>query len=265
MNSLVGQEAAKEKFLELEAVALDRAARKALGEKVPAYEHMNLVFSGPPGTGKTTMANAIADMYYGMGLVKKKEPLIVKNAADLIAPVVGETGPKVRELFKQGKGGVIFIDEFYTLLNQAGQLGFGNDALDQLLTEVNDNRGDTVTIIAGYENELERLYQHNPGFRRRFQEVIPFTPFTREQKVKMIADAASKQGMKLSSKAKAALPALADEVSDLENAGGVENMVSRAVNRRALRTQSSGRKKKSLKYLQTLTLEDFDYDPPSEE
>ena len=265
METLVGQEAAKDKFLELEAVALDRAARKVLGEKVPDFQHMNLVFAGPPGTGKTTMAHAIADMYYGMGLVKNKDPLIVENAADLIAPVVGETGPKVRELFKQGKGGVIFIDEFYTLLNQAGQLGFGNDALDQLLTEVNNNRGDTVTIIAGYEDQLERLYQHNPGFRRRFQEVIPFTPFSREQKAKMIGDVAERHGVKLSSKAKKALPDLADEVSDLENAGGVENMVARAMNRRAVRTQASRRKKKSLKYLQTLTLEDFDYEEPSEE
>ncbi|KAJ2919476.1 hypothetical protein MD484_g928, partial [Candolleomyces efflorescens] len=136
-------------------------------ERVPT----NFVFTGPPGTGKTTIARKMGRVYYDMGVLASAE-VVECSASDLVGQYVGQTGPKTRKLFEKAVGKVIFIDEAYRL----AEGHFAQEAVDELVTLLTDEayKGKIIVILAGYDEDMKRLMSVNTGLSSRFPEWIPF-------------------------------------------------------------------------------------------
>lgn len=134
--------------------------------------NMNMVFYGNPGTAKTTVARLIARIMVAKGLLNKNKVLEV-GASDLVAAYVGQTAIKTTEVFKAAKGGVLFIDEAYSLANKAAG-GYNQEAIDTIIKEMENNRNDTMVIFAGYKDKMEEFIKCNPGFKSRISKFIDF-------------------------------------------------------------------------------------------
>lgn len=143
----------------------------------PMSYHM--VFSGNPGTGKTTVARLIAEIYHDMGLLSKGH-LVEVSRADLVAGYVGHTALKVQDVLKKAKGGVLFIDEAYSLTSHSGN-DFGHEAVETLLKGMEDNRDDLVVIVAGYPSLMQEFLDSNPGLSSRFSKTIYFPDYSGEE------------------------------------------------------------------------------------
>ena len=141
---------------------------------------MHMVFEGPPGTGKTTMAEEIGQLYYALGILEKPGVHTVTRDK-LVAPFEGQTAIKTAAEFDKAKGGVLFIDEAYSL-NEGNDDSYGKEALTTLLTLAEKNRTNTVVILAGYGDTVKRLDEANEGLSSRFPTKIEFEPFDLEDK-----------------------------------------------------------------------------------
>jgi len=137
---------------------------------------LHMVFEGPPGTGKTTVARIMGQILYGVGYLETGE-LHECDRGDLIGEYVGQTAPKVKQIFSDARGGVIFIDEAYSLTPKEGN-GFENEAIDTIVKLMEDNRKDTVVIFAGYTNEMRIFLDSNPGLKSRIPFTFTFTPYS---------------------------------------------------------------------------------------
>ncbi|MFM8956750.1 MAG: AAA family ATPase, partial [Actinomycetota bacterium] len=155
-------------------------ARVAQG--LPAIEQSpHLVFTGNPGTGKTTVARMVADLYKALGILKKGH-VVEADCSKLIAAYIGQTPIKTRRLCEEARGGVLFIDEAYGLSGHQHQ-GYGPEAIETLLKFMEDNRGEIVVIVAGYPQEMQGFLDANPGLRSRFDVVIDFPDYSTEELV----------------------------------------------------------------------------------
>lgn len=155
-------------------------ARVARG--LPAIEQSpHLVFTGNPGTGKTTVARMVADLYKALGILKKGH-VVEADCSKLIAAYIGQTPIKTQRLCEQARGGVLFIDEAYGLTGHQHQ-GYGPEAIETLLKFMEDNRGDIVVIVAGYPQEMQGFLDANPGLRSRFDVVIDFPDYSTDELV----------------------------------------------------------------------------------
>jgi SpoVK/Ycf46/Vps4 family AAA+-type ATPase len=156
-----------------EAMVNRRRAEQGLPIDVSNY---HLVFSGNPGTGKTTVARDIAKIYNGLGILPT-DKFVEVGRADLVAGFAGQTALKVRAAFEKAKGGVLFIDEAYAL-KQGENDSYGQEAIDTLLPLIENNKANTVVIVAGYPNEMRGFLKTNPGIARRFPTNLNFRNFT---------------------------------------------------------------------------------------
>lgn len=145
----------------------------------------HLVFTGNPGTGKTTVARLIAEVYHSMGLLSKGH-LIEVDRGELVAGYVGHTALKVQEVIEKAKGGVLFIDEAYSL-NSKSENDFGHEAIETLLKEMEDNREDLVVIMAGYPDLMNDLLESNPGLSSRFSKTIYFPDYSARELAQIFA------------------------------------------------------------------------------
>lgn len=152
--------------------------RKERGMSVPEMTY-HLVFTGNPGTGKTTVARLMSQIYCALGILSEGH-LIEVDRSDLVAGYVGQTAVKTREVIKKAYGGVLFIDEAYTLAKGNGN-DFGQEAIDTILKEMEDNRDNLVVIVAGYDNLMEKFISSNPGLRSRFKNYLQFSDYTGEE------------------------------------------------------------------------------------
>merc|ERR1712066_1163124 len=141
---------------------------------------LHMVFSGNPGTGKTTVARIVADLLSAMGLLRKGHMVEVDRSA-LVAGYSGQTALKTKQVVDQAMGGVLFVDEAYTLVSEDGKDSFGREALDTLIKLIEDRRQDLVVILAGYPEEMERLIAANPGVRSRFPVKVLFEDYSEEE------------------------------------------------------------------------------------
>lgn len=175
IHSLVGLDTVKTEFDDLIKESRINQYRASKGLKTrPTTKH--LIFSGDPGTGKTTVAEKLGTAYNAMGLIPSDQMMVVTRA-DLVSPYQGQTAKKVKDTFTKGKGGVIFIDEAYSLINGSDD-SYGYEAVDELVNQVERNRDDTVVILAGYPKEMEGLMGANPGLKSRFPRTMHFPNYS---------------------------------------------------------------------------------------
>jgi type VII secretion ATPase EccA len=175
LDEFIGLDKVKDQVARLKSAVAMELVRRERGLEVAQRTH-HLVFTGPPGTGKTTIARVVAKIYCGLGLLKK-ENIKEVHRADLIGQHIGETEAKTNAMIDSALDGVLFLDEAYALVATGAKNDFGLVAIDTLLARMENDRDRLVVIIAGYRADLDRFLDTNQGLRSRFTRTIDFPSY----------------------------------------------------------------------------------------
>ena len=258
LDGLVGLKEVKAEVHKLVASAQIAQARKEQGMKSVTMSY-HCVFTGNPGTGKTTVARFMGEIYRNLGILEKGH-LVETDRSGLVSTFVGETAQKTNEIIDQALGGVLFIDEAYALAT-GGQNDYGAEAIATLLKRMEDDRDKLVVIVAGYSKEMKAFIDSNSGMKSRFTRYIHFPDYTPEELGDMFRMRARKNQFVLAPTLEAGLNkimARATKHKDNQFGNGryVRNLFEAAVERQAIRLSKEQNLTKE--QLMTLTLEDVD-------
>jgi SpoVK/Ycf46/Vps4 family AAA+-type ATPase len=193
LEEMVGLESVKEEVNKLiSALEVERLRREQGLVIAPISRHM--VFSGPPGVGKTEVARALGEIYRSLTVLRKGH-LVETDRSGLVAGYIGQTAPKTLDKCREALDGILFIDEAYSLARPGND--FGQEAIDTLLKFMEDNRDRIVVIVAGYPNEMQRFINSNPGLSSRFTKTIEFPPYAANELAAILRVMAKRQNFVL--------------------------------------------------------------------
>ena len=231
MDSIVGLKEVKEYIYSLEEYFGVQKRRREAGLKAGEV-NKHMIFTGNPGTGKTTIARIVSKYLKAIGVLSGGQ-LVEVSRADLVGRYVGHTAPLVNQVIKSAIGGVLFIDEAYSL-HRGREDSFGLEAIDTLVKGIEDNRDDLIVILAGYSNEMEEFLQSNSGLKSRFPNIIDFPDYTGEELLAIAKLTAKGKGYQIDEAAEAKLLAYFDFVQatrakDAGNGRLVRNKVEEAI------------------------------------
>lgn len=241
LERMVGLGPVKEEVNKLMAgLEVERLRREQGLEMAPISRHM--VFTGPPGVGKTEVARALGEIYRSLGVLRKGH-LVETDRAGLVAGYVGQTAPKTLDKCKEALDGILFIDEAYTLVQGAeSAYDFGREAIDTLLKFMEDNRDRIVVSVAGYPNEMRRFIDSNPGLASRFTKTIEFPPYATTELVSILRLMAKVQNYVLPEEIETKLKPWLERQMRNENWGNARDMrtlLERAREAQALRVAAN--------------------------
>ncbi|HEY9282525.1 MAG TPA: AAA family ATPase, partial [Pyrinomonadaceae bacterium] len=240
LDSLVGLERVKRDVRQLiNFLKVQRMREEQKLKTMPASRH--LVFYGNPGTGKTTVARLLAQIYRTLGTLRRGH-LVETDRAGLVAGYVGQTAIKTKEAARAALGGVLFVDEAYTL-SQGGGNDFGREAVETLLKMMEDHRDELVVIVAGYTEKMQEFLDSNPGLRSRFNKHLRFDDYDTAQLVQIFKGFAARADFRVTPAAEAELTKLFDSLAHARdetfgNARTARNVFESAVSRQADRIVS---------------------------
>ena len=178
-QELIGLTPIKTRIREIAALLLVARVREQRG-LTTERPTLHMSFTGRPGTGKTTVALRMAKILHQLGFVRKGH-LVVATRDDLVGQYVGHTAPKTKEVIKRAMGGVLFIDEAYYLYRPENERDYGQEAIEMLLTVMENQREDLVVILAGYKDRMETFFQSNPGFHSRVAHHLDFPDYSADE------------------------------------------------------------------------------------
>jgi probable Rubsico expression protein CbbX len=244
-EDLIGLAPVKARIKEIAALLLVQKLRKNLGMGLnSAAVGLHMSFTGSPGTGKTAVANRMADILFKLGYIRKGH-LITVTRDDLVGQYIGHTAPKTKEVLKRAMGGVLFIDEAYYLYKPDNERDYGAEAIEILLQVMENQREDLVVIFAGYKDRMDSFYESNPGLSSRVANHIDFPDYTPDELLQIGELMLEEQQYRMTEGAKAALLEYVDKRKDLPlfaNARTIDNAIDKARMKHANRMFTSGGK-----------------------
>ena len=263
MDRIVGLREVKDYVLSLEQNYVIQRLRESRGMKadVPA---MHMIFTGNPGTGKTTIARLVSRYLKAMGVLTGGQ-LVEVTRADLVGKYVGHTAPLTQQVIRSAIGGVLFIDEAYALYRGADD-SFGLEAIDTIVKGMEDNRQNLIVILAGYSREMEEFLTANSGLKSRFPNIIEFPDYTAEELLRITRITVENKGYVLDAACDAPLTAYfaARQAADARTAGNgrmARNLVEDAILNQSRRLTAGDVSVLTQQNLETLLPEDFDLTP----
>ena len=259
LEDLIGLENVKQEVKSLANFVKLQKQRQQKGLKTPKLSY-HLVFTGSPGTGKTTVARIVARIYKDLGILKKGHT-VETDRSGLVAEYVGQTATKTNEIVDSALNGVLFIDEAYALVPEGSGQDYGQEAISTLLKRMEDDRDKLVVIIAGYTNEMKRFIDSNPGLQSRFNRYINFPDYSAQELVKIFHMYMKKNQYTISDEADTLLKekldyAVEHKDRNFGNARYVRNVFEKAIQMQANRLE--GKSNLSDRQLTEITASDIE-------